>query len=451
LPCGAEQKVFAQRRKSQNSSPVDNKELRRVSKAIDTESGDDAIVIECIPGEPPTPKDESLCSSAGLHLQFYWHKSGVWVDLINDGITNEKHPLAICAAIRFGPHLLSKPVRSAVLFYSSYRKEGKVTYLGMEYLARFYEGAREAIECNSYVELVYACYAMCLFEMASKRMFSEEFQMHAKGFLISYQHLVGTGALTVEETKFMKIGYDMITQATEVTNPQWYESGRWLAFSKTCIQRLESAASRVLVSDKAPNVWKVRRVWIPKSHHLGGAVETVYQLCTLFERLAIIRRNDTWTETAIAIEDCLIALWKFISEPAIIDDDSVRIKHDIPAIPGDKYLRQLLALYYIFRLQYLFLAGRWSHAMWVEVLEVSTAICRFYPPHYDSMYPGSEVQFIIHRGVIFAGILVVHALYNPGIVIKYQNSSVVNRIIREKLADALCLTPQMIGYMSPQV
>jgi hypothetical protein len=297
----------------------------------------------------------------------------------------------------------------------------------MEYLAQFYQGAREAIERNSYVELVYACYAMCLFEMASKRLFSEDFQKHAKGFLISYQHLVRTGALTVEETKFMKTGYDMITQATHITNSQWYESESWFPFTQTCIQRLESAVSRVLNSAKASSVWKKRRAWIPESHHLRGVEDLVYQLCTLFDRLAIIRRNETkgqnfqWAETVIAIRDCMAAIREIISKPVVIDWDSTTwfvLKDDITVIPGDKFMRQLLTLYYIFCLQYLILVERWSNYTSVEIIKTSAAICRFFPAHYESTYPGSEIQFTIHRGLIIAGVLLIHAHYNPRIIIQ---------------------------------
>lgn len=354
----------------------------------------------------------------------------MWVDLINDGMSNEKHPLAICAALRFGPYLASKPVRSAVLFYSSYRKEGTVSYLGMEYLDQFYEGAREAIDKNSYAELAYACYAMCLFEMASKRQFSVNFQKHAKGFLISYQHLVQTGALTVEEMKFMKTGYEMVTQATHVVSSQWYQSESWFTFTRTCIQRLESAVSRVLTSAKATSVWKKRRVWIPESHYLQGIEDLLYHLCTLFNQLSIIRRNETerrdsqWTEIGIAIRECLATIWEIVSKPVIIDGDSntwLVLKDGITAIPGDKFTRQLLTLYYIFLFQYLILVEQWSDSTAVEVIKTSAAICRLFPAHYESTYPGSEIQFIIHRGLIFAGILLMHAHYNPRIFIQYQN------------------------------
>lgn len=216
----------------------------------------------------------------------------------------------------------------------------------MEYLARFYEGAREAIERSSYVELLYACYAMCLAEMASKRCFSEDFQIHAQGFMISYQHLVRTGELTSEESKFVKIAYLMISQATRITSSEWYQSEDWFTFTQTCIRRLECAVSRVLNSAKATSCWRVRKDWIPKSHYLAGVESLVYQLCSLFNRLTTFRRNEMekqafqWLETAACIRDSLNALWDIISKPAITDGESVTLlvfKDQITITLDDKF------------------------------------------------------------------------------------------------------------------
>jgi hypothetical protein len=104
LDCGANQKVWAREWKSQRTSPANDGALTRIPEAIEKDLADEDSTIEYIPREPPTPEYQALCSLDGLYLQFYWCASGIWVDLINNGMTNEKHPLAICAARRFGPH-----------------------------------------------------------------------------------------------------------------------------------------------------------------------------------------------------------------------------------------------------------------------------------------------------------------------------------------------------------
>jgi len=154
---------------------------------------------------------------------FIWCTSSTWFDLLNDRITDVEHPLAVCAAHRFGPHISSKLVRSALLHYSSFRKERELSYLGMQYLAEFYKNAREAIDRESYAELLYACYIMCLNEMACRRKFAGDLEKHASGFMLSYQKLIQMSMLTVEECKVMGRAYHLIVQMTYVASSRWHE------------------------------------------------------------------------------------------------------------------------------------------------------------------------------------------------------------------------------------
>ena len=381
--------------------------------------------IELIPRPPQTPSDHNISAFEGQDMQFYWCTSGMWFDLINDGMTDSKHPLGRCAAHRFGPYISSKPVRSAVLYYSSFRKEGgKTTSLGMEYLAQFYESAREAIAKESYVELVYACYAMCLYEMTAKRSFSEDFEKHARGFLISYENLMKTDALTGEEYKVMSHAYDMISRATEITSSRWHQQENWFEFAQTVIQRLESSALRVLNSSQAISQANDYSTWLPKSHHLFEAERYVYGLCALFERFSGITMNLSiefdWVQTATAIQFYLNTLLRFISTPPILRSSVLPnvylLKDGRTTVPGDKFTRQLLCLYYIFELQYQILIPEWSDTTRLEVVQTSVAICRLFPAHCESMYPGPEMRFVVHRGLYFAGLTAVEGRNIGGIV-----------------------------------
>ena len=440
LKCGAEHKVLAREWKSQETAgtSVNQGALVTAETVRKTDLTDDDQNIEYILREPPTPTHETLCADDGQYMQFYWCTSGMWFDLINDGVTNEKHPLAVCAALRFGPHIASKPVRSALLFYSSFRKEGKVSRLGLEYLGQFYQGMREAIDRESYVELVYACYAMCLFEMASTRMFSEDFAKHANGFLISYQHLVGKGILTYEETNVMNAVYKMIIQATNITSSRWHETENWYDFAQTCFQRLDSVTSRLISSTKTISPWDLqKRAWIPASHLLFRAEAFVHKLCTLFNQLAFTRMKETKPDvferidTATAIEDCLAAIWKIISQSVMLDlhPSSVRLavlEDGVTTLPGDIFTRQLIALYYTFRLQYLILIQEWSESTCNETIETSLAICRLYPSPHESTYPGSEIRFIVNRGLFFAGVVVVESQNLRGKHLSFQHRYLID-------------------------
>ena len=372
--------------------------------------------IEVIPRPPQIPSDQTISAFEEQYMQFYWCTSGMWFDLTNDVMTDSKHPLACCAARRFGLHISSKPVRSAVLYYSSFRKEGgETSCLRMEYLAQFCESAREAIAKESYVELLYACYAMCSYEMAAKRLFSEDFEKHAHGFLISYENLMKTDALIGEEYKVMSQAYDMISGATEITSSRWHQEENWFEFAETCIQRIDNAAFRVLNSPQAMAQGNDYSTWLPKSHHLFEAERYVYELCTLFERFSWITRNLSiefeWIQTAADIQFYLNTLLRFISTPPILESSVLPnvylLKDGRTTVPGDKFTRQLLCLYYIFELQYQILIREWSDTTRLEVVQTSLAICRLFPAPHESTYPGPEIRFIVHRGLYFAGVTAV--------------------------------------------
>ena len=412
LDCGAEKKVFAQETKYVDTTAVNE---CQVANVLDTRLGYHVQTID-IPRAPLPPTDHALPSTDGLYMAFYWCTSATWVDLLNDRITDVEHPLATCTAHRFGPHISSKLVRAAVLFYSSLRKEQKLSYLGMQYLAEFYQRAREAIDQEYYVELLYACYIMCLCELACKRKFYGDFEKHASGFLINYQNLVRTGMLTAEEYNVMGQAHQLLIQMTHVASSQWHQDEYWFPLAKTVIQRLDSAASRTLNSIMTISGWKDHSVWIPKSHPLVGAESFVYQLCTLFNRLSIILRNEmdghdfSWDETAAAVGSSLNGLAQIIlSGSAMLKQQSTSLfvlNDGVTTLSGDKFTRQLLALYYVLLLQYRIMVQEWSDSMWSETIETALAICRLFPSPHEAQYPAPEIRFMANRGVCVALILI---------------------------------------------
>lgn len=412
LDCGVEHKVLASESRTLETNGIIQSQ---VINTQDSELGDDVeIVIECIPRAPLPSHDHILPSSDGLYMEFYWCTSSTWFDLLNDRITDVEHPLAVCAAHRFGPHISSKLVRSAVLHYSSFRKERELSYLGMQYLGEFYKNAREAIDRESYAELMYACYIMCLNEMACRRKFAVDLEKHASGFMLSYQKLVQMRTLTAEESKVMGQAYHLIVQMTHVASSRWHQDEYWFDLAKTITQRLDSAASRTLNSAKTISGWKDHSVWMPKSHPLFIAENVVYRLCTLFNRLSMILRNEMhgcyfdWNDTAAAVGDSLNDLAEIIFSRPIPQDQphSVFVLNDgVSTLSGDKHTRQLLALYYILLLQYRIMVLEWSDPIWFDTMQTSLAICRLFPSPHQSQYPAPEVRFIANRGFWVALIL----------------------------------------------
>ena len=413
LDCGAEQKVFARESKCLDTTPSEG-----LIALLDTEFTDDIQTIECIPRRLLTPHDEILPSSDGVYMEFYWCTSGMWFDLVNDSTNSGTHPLAMCAAHRFGMHIGSNVVRSALLFYSSCRKERKLSYLGMQYLALFYDCAREAISHESYVELVYACYVMCLSEMTCGRKLFGDFVKHANGFMISFENLVNMDALTTEEKQVLGQAYDLLVQTTRIASSTWHQDETWFDFTKTITQRLDSAASRSLIQNNSTSPSTNESVvWIPKSHHLAGAEEVVARLGTLFDVLSMIIRHEIteynvdWLDTVAAVARSLDELGQIIFSPPppqYIYSEFPTIfllKDGVTTLPGDKFMQQVLTLYYIFLLQYYLVVGEWLDSTRLEVIETAYAIRRLFPAPHESHYPGRKVRFIANRGFFFAHIV----------------------------------------------
>lgn len=253
--------------------------------------------------------------------------------------------------------------------------------------------------------------------MACKRKFFGDFETHSNGFLISYQNLVRTCMLTAEEYEVMGRAYELIFQMTHVGSSQWHQDEYWFGLAQTITQRLGSAASRALNLAKTTSAWD-RSIWIPKSHHLLGAENVAYRLCTLFNRLPIILRNEmdgcgfNWDETVAAVGFSLNVLAQIIfsQSPMLIPQQNssyqLILSDGVTVLSGDKFTRQLLALYYIFLLQYRIMLQEWSDSMWFEIIETSLAICRLYPSPHESQYPTSEICFMVNRGCCVAIILV---------------------------------------------
>lgn len=354
-------------------------------------------------------------------MQFYWCTTGIWYDLLNDSTADCKHPLAVCAARRFGPHIFSKLVRSAILCFSGFRKAGgRQTFVNLQYLAQFYQSAREAIDRQSYVELAYACYSMCLYELLLKRCFSKDWEKHAIGFLISYDNLVRTDSLSGEEINVMSHAYDLISQGVQISSSHWHKQDNWLSFPQINIQRLEAAASRIENSSKSKDERNDHLLWIPRSHHLFRAEEFIYQLCTLFDTLSTLVRNGidryspTRVQTTASIVSSLSDLSRITFQPPTLQVQAELpnlyvLRDDITELPGDRFTRQLLCLYYIFELQYQMLVQKWSGSTHIEVVEISRAICRISPPQAEGRYPAPDIRFVVHRGLTLANYVIVES------------------------------------------
>jgi len=409
LVCGEAQKVTAR------DTPTQIAPSKEIMEVDVLHVDKDYPTIEIIPCPQTTPAEQSLPSCDGLYMEFYWYTSSMWFDLINDRTTNSSHPFAICTAHRFGPYISSKLVRSAILFYSSFRKDRSLSYSAMLYLAQFYEYARQAIDQNSYVDLVYACYIMCIVEMTCRRRLFGEFEKHANGFLISYEKVLLANMLTMEEKTAMSRAYTLLSQMARIPSSEWYQDESWFEFTSAVTQRMDSATARAITVKRTCTIQS--NVWIPHAHHLFAAQNIVYQLCTHFNRLSRIakRRWDyleyEWDETIIAIEGTLSHLADIVFGPTesgslgseVTSSYLLTVPREEPkSMPSDRHARELMTLYYAFHLQYYIMIREWSDLMWSNALRAAHAVCRLYPAPHEAQYPTPDLRFIVNRGLLFA-------------------------------------------------
>jgi hypothetical protein len=414
LNCGRAEKIFA---RDYISLRTLNGSLAWIRKGLHQDVLEEETTMMVPMDMLPAPAD-TLSSADSQFMTYYWRTSGMWFDLINDVKSGANHALAGCVARRFGPHISSSVVRSAFLYYSSYRIEGgNITCQGMIYLSTFCQEARKAIEMEQYVEVMYACYTICLYEMTSKRFFTNEFAKHAQGFLLCVEK--GRNNLTYEEQSVMLPAYDLISNALDTAQCRWSDKGNWLDFVGTVVERLECANARLLnanAHELGDNGNSTK--WIPLSHPLFRAECLVHQLSTLFNLLG---QNDKTIheiekkEIKAAVRNCLKGLWDIVSEPIprdSYDDDELmelRLAGNIKLL-GDNYTRQLLYIYYVFSLQNSVLNSEWSENICTEAIEIASTVCRLYSSPHISTFPAADIRFLANRGLVIAGLVAVEGM-----------------------------------------
>jgi hypothetical protein len=89
------------------------------------------------------------------------------------------------------------------------------------YLDQFYQATRAAIDRQAYRDLVYGCFAGCMYALCVRRQF-DEIAAHAVAFRLSASHLLATNSLMGEETFFIECMWEKLVwvMAREMLFPQ---------------------------------------------------------------------------------------------------------------------------------------------------------------------------------------------------------------------------------------
>ena len=96
------------------------------------------------------------------------------------------------------------------------------------YLDRFYKATREAIEQNAFADLVYGCFAGCMYVLRVGRPF-QEIEIHAKGFRLSVDRFVANSVVDDEEMFLLECMWEKLL---------WY-------MAKTVVFRSSSTAEEL--------------------------------------------------------------------------------------------------------------------------------------------------------------------------------------------------------------
>jgi len=136
---------------------------------------------------PMSAADDYVLSSIDVMYMQYHHQ-----DMLSIGKAfYVRHGCAInleCIFRRFGLGLIAaKSYRYAALVHAAFRVHKGPTQQVLRYLDLFYKHTRQAINSNSIVELVYACYTAALYCFPARRY--AELINHSLGLLLSFKNL----------------------------------------------------------------------------------------------------------------------------------------------------------------------------------------------------------------------------------------------------------------------
>ena len=163
-------------------------------------SADEIERKSIVPRQPPTPEDHLLTNLEAMHLRALRENQWLFGFSNLQRFRGDGHRLWECVFRRFGTNLSSKTVRYGCVLYSLYHLRHIMPNddLQMDYLDLFYKSTRDAVNHQEFADLVYGCFAGCMFALRTRRTF-DEIEVHAQGFQLSVSGLTATYSLSAEE------------------------------------------------------------------------------------------------------------------------------------------------------------------------------------------------------------------------------------------------------------
>jgi hypothetical protein len=153
--------------------------------------------------QPPTPEEDLLTNFEAMHLRALRENQWLFGFSNLQRFRGDGHPLWECIFRRFGANLSSRPVRYGCVLYSLYHLRDMMpsNHLQMDYLDLYYKSTRDAVKRKAFADLIFGCFAGCMYALRTRRAFSE-IEFHAQGFRFGVYGLISTYTMAAEE-KFL--------------------------------------------------------------------------------------------------------------------------------------------------------------------------------------------------------------------------------------------------------
>ena len=235
-----------------------------------------------IPRQTCTPDHERLTQFEEMHIQSMWGQEFLFRFANLQFYRPDGHRLWENVLRRFGPKLSSKSVRYGCILYSFYKRGNAIinNESHFHYLDRFYKSIREAVTHKAYADLVYGCFAGCLYVIRTRRnVCFDEIVQHTKAFRISAQYLIEASALECEEIFLLECMWEKLI---------WYMAKYILLESSATTETLNHLAqfAHPLFLSKLADAPK----WIQESYR---AIKTKLQFIRLLVILDLHLNIDT--------------------------------------------------------------------------------------------------------------------------------------------------------------
>jgi hypothetical protein len=180
---------------------------------------------------PPIPVEDALTPLEANHIRSLRERHFLFTFKIPQFSRKDGRQLWENIFRPFGPSLSSKSPFYGCIIYSLYIHKARDDHL--PFTIKFYEGTQEVIKSNALDDIVYGCYAVCMYGLRTGLNF-EEIMKHSTGFRLGMVDLVNQlvdEELILPECMWEKLVWFMADKTIFRFAPQGNILSSWRNFS----------------------------------------------------------------------------------------------------------------------------------------------------------------------------------------------------------------------------